>query len=208
MRAIECFIGWILVVASIFVQACDFEYSRERTAREEKARAERQAQDKAKRDEIIYALKAAHNGDDTWDQGVWLGTWSVALQDRMVGKPIVSSGILVDVFLEQDGKHYLHLRKGGIGEPRFDFFLSCSKPELNTQVRELPEYFFAAKVQSVRKEARYTAEELMLGFSNDGPGFTVRGECLETRLNEERVRREQKAAETRKALEGLRSLKK
>jgi hypothetical protein len=180
-----------------------------REAREQKTREQEQiAQDKAERKAIIDALKEAQNADDTWDQGLRLSTWTADLQERMVGKPIVSSGILVDVSLGQDGKHYLHLIKSGVIGPRFDFFLSCSKPDPPAQVRNPPEYFFVAKVQSVRKDARYTTSELMTGFSDEGPRFTIRGECLEMRLNEERVRREQKAAETRKALEGLRSLKK
>jgi hypothetical protein len=36
----------------------------------------------------------------------------------------------------------------------FDFFLTCSKPEPR-QMRGFPEYFFVAKVQSIRKDARY-----------------------------------------------------
>jgi hypothetical protein len=196
MRAIESSIGWILVI-SIFVQACDSESTKERTAREQKARAEEQAQNKDKRNEIINALKTAHNADDTWDQGIGLSTWTVALQERIVRKPIVSSGILFDVSLGGDGKHYLHLIKLGAFEPRFDFFLSCSKPEtLPTQTRNLPEYFFVAKVQSIRKDGRYRIIEYTDVFSEEGPLFTIRGECLEMRLNEERVRREQKA-ETR-----------
>src|SRR4030095_10957926 len=127
---------WLILVASIFVQACDSERTQERTAGEQKARAEEQAQDKAKRNEIVDAFKTAHNADDTWDQGLGLSTWTIDLQERIVGKPIVSSGILVDVSLNQDGKHYLHLIKLGSGGPRFDFFLSCSKPEtLPSQIR-------------------------------------------------------------------------
>jgi hypothetical protein len=131
------FFGFWLIV-SIFVEGCGSESTRERTAREQKARAEEQAEDDANRNEIINALKTAHNADDTWAQGIGMSTWTVDLQERLVGKPIVSSGILFDVSFGGDGKHYLHLIKWKILEPRFDFFLACSKPEtLPTQTRSL-----------------------------------------------------------------------
>jgi hypothetical protein len=60
-----------------------------------------------------------------------------------------------------------------------------------------------AKVQSVRKDGRYRPIEAMTGFSEEEPLFTVRGECLEMRLNEDQVRSDQKAAETREKREGL-----
>lgn len=92
MRTIESSLVWILVVL-VFVQACDRESFQEKPAREQKARQEQLAQQKAKRAEIISTLKQAQNGDDTWDQGLRMSTWTVDLQDRMLGKPIVSSGI-------------------------------------------------------------------------------------------------------------------
>jgi hypothetical protein len=185
-----------MLTVLVCLQACNNESPTQKRTKEDKVRQERLAKEKAKRDEIIGALKKAQNADDTWDQNLRMSTWTLDLQDRMVGRPIVSSGFLVDVWLGQDGKHYLHLVKQGIIGPRFDFFLTCSKPEkLPTNVRSFPEYFFVAKVQSVRKDTRYTNTELMTGVSTEGPRFTVRGECLELRLNEERVRLDQKEAE-------------
>jgi hypothetical protein len=135
MKTIELSIGWILVVASIFVHACG-ESPKEKAAREEKARAEARAQSEAKRNEIINALKAAYKADDTWQQGLGLSTWTVDLQEQILGKPIVSSGKLVDVSLGQDGKYYLHLINTDYG-PRLDFFLVCSNPKRPTQVSAL-----------------------------------------------------------------------
>lgn len=185
------------------MQACDFESPHEESARKEKVRQERLAQEQAKRNEIIGALKKAYDADDSWDKGLGIKTWTVELQDRIVGRPIVSSGVLVDVWLGKDGKDHLHLIKSGVFGPRFDFFWTCPKPG-RLAATGFPEYFFAAKVQSVQKEARYTPEDLMTGgLTTDGPRFILAGECLELRLNEEKIRLNQKEAEARKKMDEI-----
>jgi hypothetical protein len=98
MRTIERSLVWLLI-GSVFLLACDSENGQRKAAKEQKAREERRAEDKVKRDEIISALKKSHAADDTWDKDIRLITWTLDLQERIIGKPIVSSGLLVDVWL-------------------------------------------------------------------------------------------------------------
>lgn len=121
MKTVLFSFAWALF-ALTYLQGCGDESRETKRSKDEKARQEQVAQQKAKRDEIVLALKKAYNADDTWDQGLRVSTWTVDLQDRILGRPIVSSGLLVDVWLGQGGKHYLHLVKGSIVGPHFDFF--------------------------------------------------------------------------------------
>jgi hypothetical protein len=183
---------WVLA-ALVTLEACDTESPTLKKVQDEKVRQERLAQqENAKRDELMGALKKAYDADDSWGKGLGINnTWTVDLQDRLIGKPIVSFGFLVDVWRDQDNKHYLHLLNGSSVGVHYDFVLSCSKPQkLPESARTFPEYFFVAKVQSVRKDARYTNNQLMTGYTGETPSFTIRGECLEVRINEERLRRD------------------
>jgi hypothetical protein len=113
MKNIESDLVWLLLVC-VLLPGCENQGARNAATGDQKIRQEQLAQQKAKRAEIISTLKQAQNADDTWDQGLRMSTWTVDLQDRMLGKPIVSSGILVDVWLGKDGKHYLHLIKENV----------------------------------------------------------------------------------------------
>jgi hypothetical protein len=91
----------------ISIQSCEIKRPIKTITEEEKVRQERQAQDNARRDEIIVSLKNAYAADDTWQNGVKTNTWTVDLQDRILGNSIVASGFLVDVWRGKDGNHYL-----------------------------------------------------------------------------------------------------
>jgi hypothetical protein len=202
---------WILPFLC-FLQSCESERSTRTTSKEEKAREERQAQKKARRDEIVNALGKSHNADHSWQNGLYASTWTVELQERLVGKPIVASGLLVDVSQGKDGKHHLHLVQGdllGLG-PSFEFFVTCAKPgKPPKNTRCFPEYFFVVKVHSVQKDSRYVVKEILTSGSDDGLRLTIRGDCLEVKINDERVRQEQEeAAKTENVRKLLRSLEK
>jgi hypothetical protein len=199
-------VTWVLALF-ILLHGCDTESPTKRITEEEKTRQERQAQDKAKRDEIIGALKKSHGADDSWQEGVKMNTWTVDLQDRIVGKSIVASGFLVDVWLGKDGKHHLRFLDEPFLGPRYDFVLTCSKREQSfPNARSFPEYFFAARVHSVQKDARIGRQDLITGYSKDGPRFTIFGECLEVRLSDVWVHREQRNSDLREIRKKLRSI--
>ena len=191
MKSIELTVLWVALILT-GIPGCDNNGAQKRTAQEQKTTQDQHAQDKVKRDRIIDELKKAQNADDTWSQRIDSTTWTIDLQDRMIDKRIVSFGMLVDVARGQDNKLYLHFIQESISGPRYDFFLTCAKPEkLPENVRTPPEYFFVAKVQSLRKETQYPSNQRMTGYTTEKPRFTIRGDCVELRLNEERIRREQ-----------------
>jgi hypothetical protein len=192
---IASFFAWSLAIL-ILVQACDNEISSQKTVKEQQVRQEQLAQDKTKLENFI-ALKEAYDADASWDKNLSITSWTVDLQARIVGRAIVSSAVLVDVYLGRDGKEHLHLIKGDFFGPRFDFFLTCPKPErLPANFTGFPEYFFAAKIQSVQKDARYNSSELATGFTTEGPHFVLGGECLELRLNQEKMKKAEEAAKS------------
>jgi hypothetical protein len=183
--------------------------TRER-GKDEEARKERIAEEKTARRDLILALMKTHGGNDVWEQSLNINTWTADLQERLSGQTIVSAAVLIDVWLGQDKKHQLHLIKEVSLDRKIEFFLSCQKPDtLPQNLTDLPEYVFAAKVHSVRKDQRLAAEILRTGFSNNGVVFTVRGECVELKLNENRIKRDQESLKPSKdAAERLRGLAK
>jgi hypothetical protein len=93
--------------------------------------------------------------------------------------------------------------------PRIEFVLSCQKPEdLPKNLTTFPEYVFAAKVHSIRKDPRFAAEILKTGFSIEGPLFTVRGHCVELKINEKRLKLDEQESKELKAIQRLKSLAK
>ena len=126
--------------------------TRER-GKDEEARKERIAEEKTARRDLILALMKTHSGNDVWEQSLNVNTWTADLQERLSGQTIVSAAVLIDVWLEQDNKHQLHLIKEVSLDRKIEFFLSCQKPDtLPQNLTDLPEYVFAAKVHSVRKD--------------------------------------------------------
>jgi hypothetical protein len=207
---------YLLVVSTVAVApliGCDQSDRRTRRDRgkDEQVRKERIAEEKAAQRDLILALMKTHGGNDAWEQSLNINTWTADLQERLSGQTIVSAAVLIDVWLGQDNKYQLHLIKEVSLDRKIEFFLSCQKPDtLPQNLTDLPEYVFAAKVHSVRKDQRLAAEILRTGFSNNnGVVFTVRGECVELKLNENRIKRDQESLKpSKEAAERLRGLAK
>jgi hypothetical protein len=192
-NAIRLFL--ILVLLNAYQTACKFETYEEKRAKEDKEYQARLAKEEAKRSEAIAELKTTYNSDDTWDKGSV--AWTADLQDRLVrpdGRPIVGIARLRDVE-KWDKQYRVYLVQEYSEEPGVEFRLKCFRPELhgdppissrlmqNNRFASFayPEYVFAARIHSVKRNDILTVEgedSERATYFDTRPQFVAEGECL------------------------------
>lgn len=184
-----------LLLVSLYLSACKIESFEERHAKEEQARKAHLAKVEAKRNQAVAELKTTHNADDTWDKaGI---AWTAELQDRLVrpdGRPIVGIARLRDVE-KWDKQYRVYLVQEYDKEPGVEFRLRCSRPERHGDPPmssrfmqtnrfasyEYPEYVFAARISSVKRDYILTVEgedSQRVSYFDTRPQFVAEGECL------------------------------
>ena|SRR2546426_8673086 len=185
----------ILLLLNAYQTACKFETYEEKRAKEEQAHKARLAEKEDKRNQAIAELRITYNADDTWDKGSVV--WTADLQGRLLrpdGRPIVGIARLRDV--EKWNKQYrVYLVQEYTKEPGVEFRLKCFRPERHGDPRmpprlmqtnrlayyEYPEYVFAARIHSVKRNDILTVEgedSERATYFDTRPQFVAEGECL------------------------------